>query len=230
MFDKIAYRYDFLNHLMSFGVDKTWRKKAIREISKTGNSSLVLDVATGTGDLAIAALELGPEKIDGIDISTKMVEIGRQKIDSLRKTGVISLREGASEAIPFGDNCYDVAMSAFGARNFFDLGKGLSEMYRVLKDGGTVMILEFSKPRNFPFRQIYLFYFRWILPFVGRIISKDKTAYNYLPESVMEFPDNSEFIAILENAGFVGVKQKRLTFGIASIYVGRKYLPQKDLS
>lgn len=222
MFDKIAFRYDFLNHLMSFGIDKIWRRKAIREIPDCGCCPAIIDIATGTADLAIAALSLNPLRIDGIDISNNMLEIGRQKISTLNKSSIINLYGGASEAIPFADNSYDIAMSAFGARNFNDLGKGLSEMFRVLKVGGYTMILEFSKPRKFPFRQIYLFYFLRVLPFIGAIISKDKAAYKYLPESVMGFPDNNDFISVLKKAGFEDVRQKRLTFGIASVYIGKK--------
>jgi demethylmenaquinone methyltransferase/2-methoxy-6-polyprenyl-1,4-benzoquinol methylase len=222
MFDSIAWRYDFLNHFLSFGTDRLWRKKAIRIIGKTIKPALILDVATGTGDLAIAALKLCPEKITGIDISEKMLAIGRDKIAARGLSGRIELQKGDSEKISFPDNYFDASMAAFGVRNFSDPLAGLREMHRVTKPEGMIMILEFSKPSAFPFRQVYNFYFLNILPFFGRLFSRDKDAYTYLPESVMKFPDNEKFLALLENAGFVSVAQKKLSGGIASIYSGIK--------
>jgi demethylmenaquinone methyltransferase / 2-methoxy-6-polyprenyl-1,4-benzoquinol methylase len=222
MFNSIAWRYDFLNHFLSFGIDRLWRKKAIRTIFKAYKNPAIVDVATGTGDLAITAMRFNPSKITGIDISANMLEIGRQKVLNKGYAGKIELIEGDSENLPFSDNVYDVAMVAFGVRNFADPLKGLSEMKRVIKTGGMIMVLEFSKPQSFPFRPIYNFYFRRILPLFGRLFSKDKSAYTYLPESVMNFPDNEEFLKLLSNAGFKTTKQVKLTGGVASIYTGIK--------
>lgn len=222
MFNSIAWRYDFLNHFLSFGADRFWRKKAIDIIGKSHNPSLILDVATGTGDLAIASLKLHPLKVTGIDISEKMLETGRKKIYSKGLSERIELIKGDSGKIGFENDLFDVAMVAFGVRNFSDPMRGLTEMHRVLKPGGLIMVLEFSKPGAFPFRQIYNFYFHNILPFFGRLFSRDKKAYRYLPDSVMKFPDNEVFIKYLYTAGFTGVSQKRLTGGIASVYTGLK--------
>lgn len=226
MFDDIAHRYDFLNHFLSFGIDRLWRRKAIRIISLTHRNPDILDVATGTGDLAIAAMKLNPVHITGIDISEKMLAVGREKIIKLGLSDKIELLEGQSEKILFPGNRFDVAMSAFGVRNFADPLAGLTEMGRVLKDGGLIMVLEFSRPSAFPFRQVYKFYFLNILPFIGKIFSKNSVAYKYLPETVMIFPENKEFLDLLLKAGFSNVKQKRLTFGIASIYTGTIYKTQ----
>lgn len=222
MFDSIAWRYDFLNHFLSFGTDRLWRRKAIKIIGKNIKPGTILDVATGTGDLAIAALKLNPSKITGIDISEKMLEIGREKIERKGFAGKIELLKGDSENILFPDNHFDAAMVAFGVRNFSDPLAGLKEMHRVIRPGGLVMVLEFSKPASFPFRQVYSFYFLNILPFFGRIFSKDRDAYRYLPESVMRFPDNERFLALLTDAGFNSPWQKKLSGGIASIYTGIK--------
>lgn len=222
MFDSIAWRYDFLNHFLSFGVDRLWRRRAIRLIGKTHKPEFILDVATGTADLAISALKLNPEKITGIDISESMLEIGREKILKKGLSQRIQLLRGDSEKIEFNNDSFDVAMVAFGVRNFADPLSGLKEMRRVIKPGGMVMVLEFSKPSHFPFRQIYNFYFLNILPFFGRFFSKDKNAYRYLPESVMRFPDNEEFLRLLAEAGFIDSKQIKLSGGIASIYTGIK--------
>ena len=223
MFDSIALHYDFLNHLLSFGIDKSWRRKAIREISLINpHPSKILDVATGTGDLAIAALKLDPGHITGIDISGKMLEAGREKLRKRALQDRIDLVECDSENIIFSDNAFDVAMVAFGVRNFTDPLKGIAEMRRVLRDDGLIMVLEFSKPSGPPFKQLYNFYFLKILPVIGRIFSKSNYAYRYLPESVMQFPDNEKFIALLEKAGFTSLMQKKLTGGVASIYTGLK--------
>jgi demethylmenaquinone methyltransferase / 2-methoxy-6-polyprenyl-1,4-benzoquinol methylase len=222
MFDSIAWRYDFLNHFLSFGTDYRWRKKAVRIISEYKTNPEILDVATGTGDLALAALKLHPSKVTGIDISEKMLEAGRIKMAEMGVSGSIELLKGDSEHIEFSDNRFDVVMVAFGVRNFSDPLKGLREMYRVAKHGGLIMVLEFSKPVSFPFRQLYNFYFLNILPIFGRLFSKDKKAYSYLPESVMKFPDNEAFLKLLVESGFVNEKQVKLTGGIASIYTGIK--------
>jgi demethylmenaquinone methyltransferase / 2-methoxy-6-polyprenyl-1,4-benzoquinol methylase len=222
MFDSIAWRYDFLNHFLSIGIDRLWRKRAIRIISKHFKNPHILDVATGTGDLAIAAIKLDPDKITGIDISANMLEIGKRKILQKGLEGKIELLHGDSENLPFGDNVFDVAMVAFGVRNFSDPLKGLTEMRRVIRKEGMIVVLEFSKPSSFPFRPVYNFYFRNILPFFGRLFSKDKTAYTYLPDSVSKFPDNEEFIKLLLQAGFAETHQIKLTGGVASIYTGIK--------
>lgn len=222
MFDSIAWRYDFLNHFLSLNIDRLWRRRAIKIISRSYKSPYILDIATGTGDLAIAAMKIRPSHITGIDISAKMLEIGVEKIKRKGYSGSIDLLQADSEAIPFADNTFDVAMVAFGVRNFSDPVKGLSEMRRVIRDGGMIMVLEFSKPTGFPFKSVYNFYFRNILPFFGSFFSKDKAAYTYLPDSVMKFPDNEEFIKLLVKAGCTNTKQLKLTGGVASIYTGTK--------
>ncbi len=222
MFDSIAWRYDFLNHFLSFGIDRCWRRKAVRLITLTHRNPEILDVATGTGDLAIAAMKINPARIIGIDISGKMLEAGREKLRRLRLTDRIELIEGDSENILFPDGSFDVAMVAFGVRNFPDTVRGLSEMNRVLRKGGLIMVLEFSKPDMFLFSRIFNFYFLNILPFIGRTFSKNKNAYRYLQQSVNKFPDKEKFVELLSEAGFSGIKYKKLTGGIAVIYTGLK--------
>ena len=221
MFDRIAPKYDFLNHTLSFGIDKMWRIKAIRLIA--GNSpKSILDVATGTGDFAIAALRSGATKVTGIDISKEMVAVGREKIRKLGLEGKIELLTGDSEAIQFPDNSFDAATVAFGVRNFENLGQGLDELFRVLKHGGTLCVLEFSKPRHPLIRFGYKFYSRNLMPWIGRLISGDPSAYTYLPESVEGFPDGEKFITFMKQSGFDQITEYRLTYGIATIYLGRK--------
>jgi len=222
MFDRIAWRYDFLNHLFSLHIDKIWRRKAVNEL-RGQTLDEVLDVATGTADLALTIHKrLCPKHITGIDISEGMLAIGRQKIRKKGLESQISLIYGDSEAIPFDDNRFDAITVAFGVRNFECLERGLCEMFRVLKPGGKVVILEFSIPQNRIFRSIFHFYFFRILPFVGRWASKDAHAYNYLPASVQSFPHGTKFQKKMENCGFSDVKVRPLTFGIASIYTGYK--------
>jgi demethylmenaquinone methyltransferase/2-methoxy-6-polyprenyl-1,4-benzoquinol methylase len=221
MFDNISHRYDFLNHLLSMGIDKGWRKKAIRLLQPIQPKS-ILDVATGTGDFAIQALSLKPTKITGIDISEGMLAVGRKKIAEKKLEQYVELRSGDSENIPFQENNFDAVTVAFGVRNFENLDKGLSEIYRVIRPGGMVVVLEFSRPRGFPFRQLYNFYFKFILPKIGRFISSDKAAYTYLPASVEAFPDGEDFLHRLNTIGFKNTKCKALTFGISSIYTGSK--------
>lgn len=221
MFNDIAHRYDFLNHFLSAGIDYSWRRKAIRLLGKN-EPKIILDVATGTGDLSIEAMKLNPAKIVGIDIAEDMLEIGRQKILKKKLSDIITLQTGDSEDIQFVDFSFDAVMVSFGVRNFENLEKGLSEMFRVLKKDGQVMILEFSKPQKFPVKQLYNFYFRYILPFLGRIISGDASAYTYLPDSVSKFPAGKEFTQLLEKVGFKKTQHISLTFGIASIYLGSK--------
>lgn len=221
MFNNIAHRYDFLNHFLSAGIDYRWRNKAIKIIGKS-NPETILDIATGTGDLAIEASKLNPKKIEGIDIAEDMLAIGREKIQKKNLAAVINFQTGDAENIQFDDNSFDAVMVAFGVRNFENLEKGLSEMYRVLNKGGLVMILEFSKPTSFPVKQLYHFYFRFILPTLGKIISGDSSAYTYLPESVSAFPAGDEFLNVLNKIGFKSTMHKPLTFGITSIYTGLK--------
>jgi demethylmenaquinone methyltransferase / 2-methoxy-6-polyprenyl-1,4-benzoquinol methylase len=221
MFDNIAPKYDFLNHFLSLGIDKLWRKKAIRILSEY-RSDYLLDVATGTGDFAVAASKLKPNKIIGFDISEQMLAVGRTKVKRLGLDQMIEFSKGDSEAMPFQNEQFDAITVAFGVRNFENLEGGLQEFFRVLKPEGVVIILEFSKPRHFPMKQFYLFYFFKILPFVGRMVSKDSSAYSYLPESVMAFPDDQKFLSVLQKIGFSRTKQKRLTFGIATIYIAQK--------
>jgi demethylmenaquinone methyltransferase/2-methoxy-6-polyprenyl-1,4-benzoquinol methylase len=222
MFDSIAWRYDFLNHFLSFGTDFFWRKKAIAEISKRIQPDHILDVATGTCDLALAAMKLKPELITGVDISQRMLEEGRKKIHRKHLEHKINLMVAESENLPFEDSVYDVCMVAFGVRNFEDPLKGLTEMNRVMKPGGVIMVLEFSKPARFPFKTIYYFYFKRVLPLFGKIFSKSRGAYNYLPDSVMSFAEGDSFMEMLDSAGFADLGHRRLTGGVATIYTGAK--------
>jgi demethylmenaquinone methyltransferase / 2-methoxy-6-polyprenyl-1,4-benzoquinol methylase len=221
MFDHIAPKYDFLNHTLSFGIDKMWRRKAIQLIAGTAPET-ILDVATGTGDFAIAALKTGAKKIYGIDISKEMVAIGQEKVRRMGLESKISLTTGDSEAIQFSDFTFDAATVAFGVRNFENLGRGLDELFRVLKKGGTLCVLEFSNPRQPLVRFGYKLYSKYLMPWVGRLISGDRSAYTYLPESVAKFPDGEKFITFMRNSGFVQIREFRRTFGIATIYIGKK--------
>ena len=221
MFNNISHRYDFLNHFLSLGIDKIWRKRAISYL-KPLRPQQILDVATGTGDFAIQALSLNPTKVTGVDISEGMLTMGRKKLDKLHLSRKIELLKGDSENLQFPENTFDGATVGFGVRNFEDLEKGLSEIRRVLKPGAMLVVLEFSRPRGFPMRQLYNFYFKNILPGLGRLISSDKSAYTYLPESVEVFPDGTDFENILKKVGFKETACKPLTFGISSIYTALK--------
>jgi len=221
MFNNISKRYDLLNHVLSLGIDIIWRKKAVKLLKKD-QPKLILDIATGTGDFAIEALALNPDKIIGVDISEGMLAQGRIKLKKRGLDHLIELQTGDSEKLLFEDNKFDAVIVSFGVRNFENLSKGLADMYRVLKPGGKTVIVEFSKPSSFPMKQIYNFYFKHILPKIGKIISKDDAAYTYLPESVQVFPDGQKFLDVLENVGFKNTKCKPLTFGISSIYIGEK--------
>jgi demethylmenaquinone methyltransferase/2-methoxy-6-polyprenyl-1,4-benzoquinol methylase len=221
MFNNISKNYDFLNHFLSLGIDRYWRRKAILML-KPFKPKLILDIATGTGDLAISALRIKPNKIVGIDISEGMLNIGIDKVKKKKLETIIQLIPGDSENIQFPENEFDAAMVAFGARNFENLQKGLIEIRRVLEPGSPLVVLEFSRPGYFPIKQIYNFYFNYILPFIGKYFSKDKAAYHYLPESVSKFPEGKQFVEELKMAGFRQIKEKRMTFGVASIYLGVK--------
>lgn len=217
MFDNISPKYDLLNHILSANIDKIWRKRVIRMLAKH-HPSEILDIATGTADFAIAATKISNSKITGIDISEGMLEIGQKKISRLKLEKKIELIKADSENLPFSDNQFDAAIAGFGVRNFESLKAGLKEVLRVIKPGGVFFILEFSKPVKTPFKQLYQFYFLKILPFVGGLISKNKNAYTYLPESVNEFPDGHDFLTILADVGFVENRFYTQTFGIATIY------------
>ncbi|MCF6366516.1 MAG: bifunctional demethylmenaquinone methyltransferase/2-methoxy-6-polyprenyl-1,4-benzoquinol methylase UbiE [Bacteroidales bacterium] len=222
MFNNIATKYDFLNHFLSFNIDKIWRKKSIGLLKKS-QPKIILDVATGTGDFAVRINKsLKPEKIIGIDISTGMLKVGKEKVLKKKLNEIIEFQEGDSEQINFPDNYFDAVTVAFGVRNFENLQKGINETYRVLKPEGELIVLEFSRPEKFPVKQLYNFYFKRILPSVGKLFSKDMSAYSYLPESVDAFPYGERFIKKMEKSGFKNTSEKKLTFGISSVYYGKK--------
>ncbi len=222
MFNNIAGTYDFLNHFLSLGIDVLWRKKAIKELVAI-QPQLVLDVATGTGDFAFEAIKkLNPKQIIGVDISDGMLAIARKKIEERNLTSIFSVQLGDSEGLNFNENTFDAVTVAYGVRNYENLELGLQDMLRVLKPNGKIVILEFSKPKNFPIKQLYNFYFKYITPFFGKIFSKDKRAYSYLPESVAAFPDGEVFTQLMQKAGFKNTKHQALTFGISAIYTGFK--------
>ncbi|MGY4386029.1 demethylmenaquinone methyltransferase/2-methoxy-6-polyprenyl-1,4-benzoquinol methylase [Pedobacter sp. UYP24] len=222
MFNNISGTYDFLNHFMSMGIDIIWRKKAIAEL-KALKPKIMLDVATGTGDFAFEAIKmLNPDQIIGVDISEGMLGVARKKIVERNLAPIFSVQKGDSEGLLFDDDHFDAITVAFGVRNYENLEKGLADMYRVLKPGGKIVILEFSKPRNFPVKQGYNLYFKYITPMLGKLFSKDSRAYEYLPESVAAFPDGKDFLAIMAKVGFKDAKDRRLTFGISAIYTGIK--------
>jgi demethylmenaquinone methyltransferase/2-methoxy-6-polyprenyl-1,4-benzoquinol methylase len=221
MFNNISANYDFLNHFLSLGIDHLWRKKAVKQLQKQ-QPKVILDLATGTGDFAIACLRLHPEKIIGMDISAGMLEVGKKKMKKRAFDHVIDMQLGDSENLPFEDNTFDAITVGFGVRNFDNLEKGLSEMHRVLKPGGQAVVLEFSKPKSFPIKQLFGFYSKVFIPLFGKYISKDERAYTYLPESVAVFPEGNDFMKVLEKVGYKAEKQIRLSGGIASIYLGQK--------
>ena len=221
MFNNISRKYDFLNHLLSLGIDKIWRKKAIN-LLKDLHPKYILDIATGTGDFAIEALRLNPDKVIGVDISRGMIDVGKAKMKKRGLSDKIELKLGDSENLDFEENFFDAVIVAFGVRNFENLEKGLLNMNRVLREKGRLIILEFSLPQKFPMKQIYNLYFRYILPIIGRVVSKDMSAYTYLPESVKAFPFGDEFLNILKKTGYKSYRCIPLTFGICSIYVAEK--------
>ena len=222
MFDGIAHRYDFLNHFFSLGIDVLWRKSCIR-ILRNEQPEKLLDVATGTADFAIEAVRMGLDvHVTGVDISAGMLDVGREKIAARGWNDRIQLIQGDSVALPFDEGSFDGFTVAFGVRNFEDLQGGLQDMLRVLKPGAMGLVLEFSKPKHFPIKQLFGLYFKHIMPTVGKWVSKDPAAYTYLPESVQAFPEGEAFLDEMRKAGFVDVKAKSLTGGIATIYTGRK--------
>jgi demethylmenaquinone methyltransferase/2-methoxy-6-polyprenyl-1,4-benzoquinol methylase len=220
MFNMIASKYDVLNHTLSLGMDYVWRKKAIKKI--LNNPKEVLDIATGTADFAISAAKHTQANITGIDISDQMIYVGNKKIQQKKLNNRIKLSIEDSENLPYLDNSYDAITAGFGVRNFENLEKGLSEIHRVVKKNGYVVILEPSTPKAFPLKQIFSIYFQKILPFIGSLVSKDKSAYSYLPNSVKSFPDGDDFLEILNKQGFSKANYYPLSFGIVSLYVAIK--------
>ncbi len=221
MFNDISGKYDFLNHFLSLGVDFSWRRKFVEQLSRY-KPQHILDVATGTGDLAILISNLDPEQITGIDIAGNMLTIAKRKAAQKRLQQSLTFVEGDAENIPFPDDVFDAVTVAFGVRNFEDLEKGLSEMRRVLKAGGVMMILEFSHPASFPWKQLYGFYSQYLIPVIGKMVSGNKQAYSYLPESVSAFPSGIDFLDIMEKTGMKNGSQQALSFGIATIYTAEK--------
>ncbi len=221
MFNNISKKYDFLNHFLSVGIDKIWRKKAVAQL-KSIQPKRILDLATGTGDFAIALLKLNPTEIVGMDISEGMLEVGRQKMKKKGFDNIISMQLGDSENIPFEEGYFDGLTVGFGVRNYENLEKGLGDMLRVLRPGGKAVILEFSKPKKFPVKQYYKFHSKYLIPFFGKMVSKDNRAYTYLPDSILAFPEGKDFENILTKVGYKNVKSKMVSGGIATIYVGEK--------
>jgi demethylmenaquinone methyltransferase/2-methoxy-6-polyprenyl-1,4-benzoquinol methylase len=219
MFDSIAHRYDFLNHLLSAGMDRRWRREGIRRLG-VAPGACILDIAAGTGDLALSALKGRPSLVVGVDVSREMLIRGREKFDGVR-TPVMPVQAGV-EDLPFPAERFDAAMVAYGVRNFADIQRGLEEVFRVLKPGGKFLVLEFSQPRMPVVRQLYFLYFNYLLPLVGRIFSRSSFAYTYLPKSVGNFPSPEEFIALLKESGFREAAWKPQTFGISILYLATK--------
>jgi demethylmenaquinone methyltransferase/2-methoxy-6-polyprenyl-1,4-benzoquinol methylase len=221
MFDNISSKYDFLNHFFSLGIDKVWRRK-VRNIVKNIPHNSILDVATGTGDLAVALSKLKDAQIIGVDISNKMLEVGKVKVKKKNLSDRIELKYGDSLNLPFDNEKFDVVTVAFGVRNFENIGKGLGEISRVLNRNGQIIVLEFSNPSKFPVKQLFNFYSRRLMPFIGKLVSKDSRAYSYLPESVQAFPTEDKFAKIIEENGFTNATYKNVSFGIAAIHVATK--------
>ena len=222
MFDDIAPRYDLLNRVLSMGIDVWWRKRAVAFLGEAllNRPSALLDIATGTGDLAIEALSLNPEKVIGVDISEGMLRYGREKLEQKGLSDRIELVQADAADLPFDDDHFDGAMAAFGVRNFEDLQAGLADIRRVLKPGTPLVVLEFGHPTAFPIKQTYELYSKHVLPRIGRTISKNEEAYTYLPESVAAFPDGDEFLRNMQAVGFTETVAKPLTFGVVSLYRG----------
>ena len=221
MFNNISARYDFLNHFLSLGIDHIWRRKAVNKLREI-QPKRILDLATGTGDFAIALLKLNPTQIIGMDISSGMLDVGKNKMKAKQVSHIIDMQLGDSENMPFEDAYFDAITVGFGVRNYENLEKGLTEMLRVTRSGGKIVILEFSKPKRFPIKQAFGFYSRFIIPFFGKRISKDEKAYAYLPESVAAFPEGKAFTDILSKLGYKQVDATLVSGGIATIYSGIK--------
>lgn len=221
MFDTISGTYDGLNRVISFGIDIKWRKRIVQQLAKRSPKT-ILDIATGTGDLAIALTGTGAEKIVGLDLSPGMLEVGRAKVADKNLGGTIEMVLGDGEALPYGEGSFDAVTVAFGVRNFEDLEKGLSEIHRVLRPGGQLLVLETSVPTKTPWKQGYHLYTRLILPLIGKIFSKDRSAYAYLSESAAQFPHGAAFNNILAKTGFIAIENKPQTLGVATIYVATK--------
>ncbi len=219
MFDSIAPRYDLLNRVLSFGIDQGWRRKAVAWLADE-QPRRILDVATGTADLAIEALDLDPNEVVGVDLSEEMLKVGRAKVRKRGETARVTLQQADAASLPFADASFDAALVAFGVRNFENLESGLRDIHRVLRPGGALVVLEFSKPRAFPIKQGYAFYSRHVLPRIGGALSSNDGAYEYLPASVQAFPDGADFLARMENVGFEQTQARPLTFGVASLYKG----------
>lgn len=218
MFNNISGTYDFLNHFLSFGIDIIWRKKAIKSLKKY-KPQYLLDVATGTGDFALESIKtLQPQKVIGVDISEGMLEVAKQKIKDQNLEKIFKVQIGDSEHLPFDDETFDAVTVAFGVRNFENLEQGLTEIQRVLKPNGKAIILEFSNPKKFPIKQLYSFYSKTFIPGIGKLFSKDGSAYTYLPESVSQFPDGKNFADLMRKVGFTETKVRPQTFGICTIY------------
>ncbi|MFW6222689.1 MAG: bifunctional demethylmenaquinone methyltransferase/2-methoxy-6-polyprenyl-1,4-benzoquinol methylase UbiE [Bacteroidota bacterium] len=224
MFDRIAWRYDFLNHFLSVGIDRQWRKQLVSMIARKqgGKGSHVLDLATGTGDLVKQIGQLNPEWIIGGDISPVMLQVAENKIKDWKLTASVDFQVMDGERLPFEDGCFDIVTIAFGIRNFDDIDKGLGEIYRVLKNGGRVYVLEFSRSDHKWFRMIFEWYFSKVLPCIGGLFSRHKEAYKYLPRSVIAFPSKKEFIQKLNDHGFINIESKVLTLGIVGLFSGEK--------
>jgi demethylmenaquinone methyltransferase / 2-methoxy-6-polyprenyl-1,4-benzoquinol methylase len=227
MFNSIARNYDFLNHFLSFGIDVLWRKRLIRELKKY-KPSTILDIATGTADLAIMASKIEGTEIVGVDLSSGMIEVGKEKVELKNLNQKISLLVGDAESLELDLDSFDAAMVAFGVRNFEDLDKGLNEIAAVLKDDCPLLVLEFSKPQLFLFKQLYHFYSFKILPLIGKVISKDSSAYIYLPASINEFHSGKDFIAVMERCRFTNCRMIPLSLSIATIYIGHKKNQKKQ--
>ncbi len=222
MFNKIAPYYDFLNRLLTLSIDTIWRKKAVRLLKKD-DPKIVLDIATGTGDLAVEVCkQLNPSKVIGVDLSPEMLALGKKKMEKKKLSDIVEMQVGDSEKLLFEDDYFDAITVGFGVRNYADLRKGLSEMNRVLKPGGKLIVLEFTKPTIFPIKQLFNIYFKYILPTIGKLTSKDPKAYQYLYESVQAFPDYEKFDQILNETGYKNTSWKSLSLGICAIYQGQK--------
>lgn len=221
MFDNISAKYDFLNHFLSLGIDHLWRRKAVKKVASV-KPKRILDLATGTGDFALALLRLDPDQIIGMDISPGMLSVGKKKMISKKVSHIIDMQLGDSENMPFENDYFDAITVGFGVRNFENLEKGLTEMLRVTRQDGKIVILEFSKPKRFPIKQAFGFYSRFIIPFLGKRISKDEKAYAYLPESVAAFPEGKTMTDLLTRLGYRCVEANLVSGGIATIYSGIK--------